>query len=74
MTGTVSRVRMGHKNFYAYVFDDAGNRYTINEIIYSKTEQAGKVIQAGRRISFVPAKGSKGLLATDVKPEIRAGL
>lgn len=73
-TGTVSRVRMGHKNFYAYVFDDAGNRYTINEIIYSKTEQAGKVIQAGRRISFVPAKGSKGLLATDVKPEIRAGL
>lgn len=69
VTGTVSFVGKGSKSFFAYISGDDGKEYSINESMYSKTAQAAKVIQKGRRVSFIPKAGVKKPLAADVRPE-----
>lgn len=69
VTGTVQYLGKGSRSFYAYVSGDDGKEYSIPESIYAKTERAEEVIQKGRKISFVPKRGAKKLLADDVKPE-----
>lgn len=67
MTGTVKYIGKGRKSCYAYVAGDDGKEYSINESIYSDTEDAKKVIQKGKKISFVPKDGKTKPLATEVK-------
>lgn len=69
MTGMVKYIGKGRKSYYAYVTGDDGKEYSINESIYSDTEDAKKVIQKGNKISFVPKEGKTKPLATEVKSE-----
>ena len=70
ITGTVKYVGKGTKSFYAYVAGDDGKQYSITEGIYSKMENAVKMIQKGNKISFVPEKGEKNLFATAVEMDV----
>lgn len=67
ITGTVKYVGKGTKSFYAYVVGEDGKQYSITESIYSRMENAVKMIQKGNKISFVPQKGEKNLFATAVQ-------
>lgn len=70
ITGTIKYVGKGTKSFYAYVVGDDGRQYSITESVYSKMENAVKIIQKGNKISFVPEKREKNLFATAVEMDV----
>lgn len=66
--GKITRVGNGQKNKYAYIKGNDGENYTINETIYSQTENADQIIQKNKSVSFIPENRNNYILATNIKP------
>lgn len=68
--GTIIHVGNGKTTKYAYVRGNNGEKYTIDETIYSQTPNADEIIQKDKSISFVPKNSQeyRYALATDIQP------
>lgn len=70
LTGTVSAVRMGKNNRFAFVDGDDKIKYTIKEDDYAVTENAESVIREGNKVSFLlSAVTQKHRYISDVRGE-----
>ncbi len=67
VTGTVTFFKSTETSAYAYIQGDDGNKYTITESIYSKTENAADTIYKNARISFTPSLFNGKRYAHDVR-------